>query len=109
MSALDVPCGNGRHAIKLARRGVRMTRVAISVGFLDVAHRNAPAIEWIQGDMRKLPWRCRFDSAYCCGNSFGYFDHDNGQRFLEAIASVLKPGGRFILESGAVAESIFPV
>jgi SAM-dependent methyltransferase len=98
MSALDVPWGNGRRAIKLARRGVRMTCVDISVGFLDEGHRNAPAIEWIQGDMRKLPWRCRFDSAYCWGNSFGYFDHDNCQRFLEAIASVFKPGGRFILE-----------
>lgn len=73
------------------------------------AHRNAPAIEWIHGDMRKLPWRCRFDSAYCWGNSFGYFDHDNCQRFLEAIASALKPGCRFILESGAVSESILPV
>lgn len=59
--------------------------------------------------MRKLSWRCRFDSAYCWGNSFGYFDHDNCQRFLEAIASALKPGGRFILESGAVSESILPV
>ena len=109
MSALDVPCGNGRHAIELARRGVCMTGVDISPGFLDEARRNAPGIEWIEGDMRKLPWRCRFDSAYCWGNSFGYFDHDNCQRFLDAIASVLKPGGRFILESGAVSESILPV
>jgi cyclopropane fatty-acyl-phospholipid synthase-like methyltransferase len=109
MSALDVPCGNGRHAIELARRGVRMTGVDISVGFLDEARRNVAEIEWIQGDMRKLPWRCRFDAAYCWGNSFGYFDHDNCQRFLEAIASGLKPGGRFILESGAVSESLLPV
>jgi SAM-dependent methyltransferase len=109
MSALDVPCGNGRHAIELERRGVRMTGVDISVGFLDEARRNAPEIEWIQGDVRKLPWRDRFDSAYCWGNSFGYFDHYNCQRFFEAIASVLKPGGGFILESGAVSESLLPV
>lgn len=109
MSALDVPCGNGRHAIELARRGVRMTGVDMSAGFLEEARRNAPEIEWIQGDMRELPWRCRFDSAYCWGNSFGYFDYDNCQRFLEAVASALKPGGRFLLESGAVSESILPV
>ncbi len=108
MSALDVPCGNGRHAIELARHGVRMTCVDISAGFLEEACRNAPEIEWVQADMRNLPWRCRFDSAYCWGNSFGYFDYDNCQRFLDAIASVLKPGGRFVLESGAVSESILP-
>jgi hypothetical protein len=49
-----------------------------------------------------VPLRCRFDSAYCWGNSFGYFDHGNCQTFLQAIASVLKPDGGFILESGAV-------
>jgi SAM-dependent methyltransferase len=108
MSALDVPCGNGRHAIELARRGFRMTGVDISAGFLDEARSNAPEIEWVQSDMRRLPGTCRFDSAYCWGNSFGYFDHDNCRRFLEAITSALKPGGRFILESGAVSESILP-
>jgi hypothetical protein len=63
---------DGRHAIELARRGIRMTGVDISVGLLDEARRNAPEIEWIHGDMRKLPWSCRFDAAYCWGNSFGY-------------------------------------
>ena len=109
MCALDVPCGNGRHAVELARRGIAMTGVDISTGFLAEACGRAPEIEWVQSDMRKLPWTARFDAAYCCGNSFGYFDHDNCQKFLDAIAAVLKPGGRFILESGAVSESILPV
>jgi SAM-dependent methyltransferase len=109
MSALDAPCGNGRHAIELARRGIAMTGLDISAEFLGEARRSAPDIEWVHGDMRNLPWTSRFDSTYCWGNSFGYFDHDNCQRFLEAIASALKPGGRFVLESGAVSESILPV
>jgi cyclopropane fatty-acyl-phospholipid synthase-like methyltransferase len=108
MSVLDVPCGNGRHAIELARQGVRMTGVDISAGFLEEARRNAPKVEWMQRDMRNLPWTFRFDAAYCWGNSFGYFDHDNCQKFLGAIAAALKPGGRFLLESGAVSESILP-
>jgi ubiquinone/menaquinone biosynthesis C-methylase UbiE len=109
MSALDVPCGNGRHAIELARRGVRMTGVDLSAGFLEEARSKAPEIEWILSDMRKLPGPGRFDAAYCWGNSFGYFDHDSCRQFFEAIASALKPGGRFMLESGAVSESILPV
>jgi SAM-dependent methyltransferase len=109
MNALDVPCGNGRHAIELARHGIRMTGVDISSGFLAEARENAHEIEWVQSDMRNLPWEHRFDAAYCWGNSFAYFDHENCRRFLEAIAAALKPGGRFILESGAIAESILPV
>jgi ubiquinone/menaquinone biosynthesis C-methylase UbiE len=109
MRALDVPCGNGRHAIGLERHGISMTGVDISTGFLEEARKRAPGIDWVQGDMRILPWKCRFDAAYCWGNSFAYFDHEECQRFLNAVASVLKPGGRFILESGAVSESILPV
>jgi len=109
MSALDVPCGNGRHAVELARRGIVMTGVDLSAGFLDEARLREPAIEWVHGDMRSLPWTSRFDAAYCCGNSFGYFDHGNCQKFLDAVAAALKPGGRFILESGAVSESLLPV
>ena len=104
MNALDVPCGNGRHAMELARRGVRMTGIDISGGFLDEARRKAPAIQWIHGDMRQAAWS-RPSMRLLRGNSFGYFDHDNCQRF-EAVASAMQPGGRFILESGAVSESI---
>ena len=107
-SALDVPCGNGRLAIELAKRGVRMTGVDISAGFLDEARGAAPDMEWVLGDMRNLPWNSRFDAAYCWGNSFAYFDHDNCLRFLDAVARAVKPGGRFILESGAVAETLLP-
>ena len=107
-SALDVPCGNGRHALELARRGIRMTGLDISEGFLAEARASAPDVDWVHGDMRALPWRDRFDAAYCWGNSFAYFDHANCGRFLEAIAAALRPGGRFILESGVVSESILP-
>jgi SAM-dependent methyltransferase len=86
-----------------------MTGVDISAGFVAEARGQAPSVEWVEGDMRKLPWTARFDAAYCWGNSFGYFDYSNCVRFLEAVARTLKPGGRFVLESGAVAETLLPV
>lgn len=106
--ALDVPCGNGRHAVELAWRGIRMTGVDLATGFLDEARRSAPEVEWVQTDMRALPWTDRFDGAYCWGNSFGYFDHASCLEFLAAIARALKPGGRFLLDTGLVAESLLP-
>jgi SAM-dependent methyltransferase len=107
--ALDVPCGNGRHAIELARRGIAMTGVDLSAGFLAEARAADSSLEWVHGDMRALPWAERFDAAYCWGNSFSYFDPGECQRFLDAVARVLKPGGRFALESGAVSETLLPV
>ncbi len=109
MQALDVPCGNGRLAIELITRGVGLTGIDISADFLEEARTRAPQAEWVRADMRDLPWRGRFDAAYCWGNSFAYFEHNESRRFLRAVASALKPGGRFILESGAVAESLLPV
>ena len=108
MRVLDVPCGNGRHAIELARRGIGMTGYDLSAGFLTEARAAAPEVEWVRGDMRALPWRAHFDAAYCFGNSFSYFEAAECQRFLESAASALQPGGRFALESGAVAESLLP-
>jgi SAM-dependent methyltransferase len=106
---LDVPCGNGRHAIELANRGSQMTGVDQSDEFIAEARGSAtPLAEWIAGDMCELPWTSEFDGAYCFGNSFGYLDRTGAQKFLGAIAKVLKPGARFVIETGMAAESILP-
>jgi cyclopropane fatty-acyl-phospholipid synthase-like methyltransferase len=109
MKVLDVPCGNGRLAIALAERGVSMTGVDISEGYIAEARGKAPEAEWLLADMRELPWKGAFDAAYCWGNSFAYFENAQCLRFLDAVSAALKPGGRFILESGAIAESLLPV
>src|SRR6187551_1234668 len=80
---LDVPCGAGRLAIPLARRGARVTGVDVSAEFLDAAREEASRANadaaWIHADMRELPRgdSNRFDAAFCFGNSFGYLD-DSG-------------------------------
>jgi SAM-dependent methyltransferase len=105
---LDVPCGNGRHAIELARRGYRMTGIDQSAEYIAEA-RSAPVeVEWIHGDMCDLPWTDEFDGAYCFGNSFCYLDHEAAPQFLASIARCLKPGGRFAIATGTAAESILP-
>ena len=56
--------------------------------------------------MRDLPWRGRFDAAYCVGNSFGYLDDAGNVAFLESVRGALKPGGRFVLETPMVLENM---
>ncbi len=109
---LDAPCGHGRHAVELARRGFRVTGLDASAELLSSARRRAEregvSIELREGDMRDLPWRGEFDAAYCAGNSFGYFDDAGNRAFLRSIARALVPGGRFAIDSGAIAECLFP-
>jgi SAM-dependent methyltransferase len=109
---LDLPCGPGRLTLELARRGYRMTGVDISSDSLEYARAEASAeglaVDWRLSDMRDLLWRDEYDAAFCAGNSFGYFDDAGNADYLAAAARVLKPGARFLLESGWVAESILP-
>ena len=109
---LDVPCGNGRHSVELAARGYQTTGVDISGEFIGEAQGQATAsglhAEFLQGDMRHLPWQSEFDGAFCLGNSFGYLEHPATVEFLSALSRTLKPGARFVLETGMAAESILP-
>lgn len=106
---LDVPCGNGRHAIELAGRGYRMTGLDLSDEFIAEARSATQLpVEWVRGDMRSLPWVSKFDGAYCFGNSFGYLNWDESIQFLAAVAGALKPGARFVVDTGMAAESILP-
>jgi len=106
---LDIPCGNGRHAIELAARGYKMTGLDLSDEFIAEAREASPhPIRWVRDDMRSLPWDSTFDGAYCFGNSFGYLSWDDSRRFLAAVARALKAGARFIVDTGMAAESILP-
>lgn len=107
-AVLDVPCGGGRLALEFDRRGFEVTGVDWSEAFLAHA-RSAPGpnrVAWERREMRDLPWRQRFDGAYCVGNSFGYLDDEGNQAFLAAVARALKPGGRFVLETPMVLENL---
>jgi len=105
---LDVPCGNGRHSIELARRGYRITGIDLSQEFLAAARAELDA-DWRFGDMRALELEASaFDGAFCFGNSFGYLDYEGVGAFLSSMAGALKPGAKLVIETGVCAESILP-
>ena len=109
---LDVPCGAGRLSIPLAARGAHIVGIDLSSEQIDRARAEAAAAgvhaDWHLGEMRELPHEPPFDAAFCFGNSFGYLDRDGTRAFAAAVARTLRPGGRFALDSGMIAESILP-
>jgi SAM-dependent methyltransferase len=109
---LDVPCGNGRLSIELARRGFDLTGVDIASEFIAEGELKAVAVgvpvAFHERDMRDLPWTGEFDGAFCFGNSFGYLDDEANADFLRAVSQTLRPGSRFVIDAPAVAECILP-
>ena len=100
---LDVACGFGRHAVNLARRGMRVVGLDLNAYFLGLAagqarEAGAPAL-FARGDMRLLPFRPAFDAAVCLGGSFGQFATENEDlALLRETLHALKPGGKFLLD-----------
>ena len=102
-TVLDVPCGHGRIANRLARRGFHVTGLDRTAQFLDVARQDAEtmgvAVEYLEGDMRDLPWSARFDAVVCWFTSFGYFDDDDNLEVLRQFRKVVCPGGAVLIET----------
>jgi SAM-dependent methyltransferase len=108
MEVLDLACGHGRIANRLAAKGVRVTGLDATPLFLERARADAAArgvqVEYVEGDMRELPWEARFDRVVSWFTSFGYFDDDDNRRVLREARRVLRPGGRLLLEANNPAE-----
>jgi len=107
---LDVPCGDARHALELAKRGHSITALDSSrdnqARALEHAAAAGVTLDFVLSDMRVLPERTSFDGAYCWGNSFGYFPHAEMSAFTAAVAQRLAPGARFVLDTATCAESL---
>lgn len=100
---LDVACGHGRIANRLAERGARVTGLDRSALFLDRARADAAElgvdVEYVEGDMGSIPWQARFDAALNWFTAFGYHADDELHAILGGVRSALRPGGRFLLET----------
>jgi len=102
---LDLCCGQGRHALELARRGFRdVTGVDMSPYLIGLARRRARAtgasVRFLESDARE--WRLSGERFHCVailGNSFGYFDRrEDDALLLRRARESLGTNGRLVLE-----------
>jgi len=102
-SVLDLCCGQGRHSIKLAKRGLRVTALDLNPEYLELAKQAAKAgkvtIETVAADMRNIPFENKFDAIVNMYSSFGYLESEaEDLKVLESAAKALKAGGRILLD-----------
>lgn len=98
---LDVPCGFGRHAAALARRGFRVVGVDLSRAMIAEARgrfTEGPRLAFVRRDMRRLAFRGEFDAVVNLYTSFGYFTPAENRAVLRRLARALRPGGRLLID-----------
>jgi len=102
MTVLDLTCGHGRIANGLAERGCHVTGHDVTPAFLEQASHNAAAsevkVEYVEGDMRLLPWTEHFDYIINWFTAYGYFPDDDNRKVLSEACRALKLGGKLLIE-----------
>src|SRR3954454_24868953 len=101
-TGLDICCGTGA-AMQMLRPLCREQVVGldVSAGMLAEAKRrtaDAPGsagLRFVRADALKMPFDAAFDVAVCFG-AFGHILTRDEPRFVEQVARVLRPGGRFV-------------
>jgi SAM-dependent methyltransferase len=110
---LDLCCGDGRHAVALERRGLRVTGVDASLPLLVKAARRARDVlsgndpegvaevtgpRLVQADARAVPLRAAFDAAVLLFSSIGYGSDADTEAMLRAACGALVAGGQLLVE-----------
>lgn len=97
-SALDVACGSGKLTAELARiagAGGRVIGLDFSPEMLEVARRQHPNLELIEGDALNLPFEDRSFTASTI--AFGLRNLSDPVRGLREMQRVVKPGGTTVV------------
>jgi SAM-dependent methyltransferase len=102
-SVLDLCCGQGRHAVEFAKRGLRVTGLDLNQQYLELTRRAAEAakvkLETVAADMREIPFENTFDAIVNMYSSFGYLESEaDDLKVLQSAVKALKSGGQLLLD-----------
>jgi len=100
---LDLCCGHGRHSIELAARGYSVVGLDFDAPALgrakEAAETRGVEVEFVQRDMRDIPFSREFDACINMFTAFGYLESEEEDlKVLQAVAEALKRGGKFLLD-----------
>jgi 2-polyprenyl-3-methyl-5-hydroxy-6-metoxy-1,4-benzoquinol methylase len=96
---LDVGCGTGEHALLAASLGHETLGIDCAPQAIELAKQKAAArsigATFLVFDALRLPeLHTRFDTVLDCGLFHG-FDDQERRRFIDGLAQVVRPGGRY--------------
>jgi SAM-dependent methyltransferase len=99
-SMLDLGCGAGRHARRLAAGGFTVTGLDLAAGSIAAAKPfESRSLTFRRHDMREPFGSRAYDYVFSFFTSFGYFDDPDVQAGVVAnIARALRPGGHLVLD-----------
>lgn len=100
-AVLEIACGTGRVAIRLAQAGVNVVGLDLSAHMLAVAREKSAGLEtmrWVQGDMRWFELGETFGLVIIPGHAFQNLNTPQDQvACLECIRRHLRPGGFLVV------------
>jgi uncharacterized protein (DUF952 family)/ubiquinone/menaquinone biosynthesis C-methylase UbiE len=102
-SVLDLACGSGRFSIPIAKAGLSVSGLDLSITMLELAKEKAKKenikIDFRLGDIRLFNFDKKFDFIFCGFNSSQHLHEEKEYRsFLECVRSHLNPNGIFAFD-----------
>jgi SAM-dependent methyltransferase len=91
--ALDLGCGGGQASMKLAAHGYRVVGVDFAPTAIELARRNAPALEFVVGDCLALELPAASFDLAVDNHALHCIIGADRARFLREAARMLRPGG----------------
>lgn len=102
----DAGSGTGRVGAVLHERGHRVVGVDLDPGLVEYAKEYSPGPTWIAGDLALTlelvdpELHGQFDLVVAAGNVVAFPAAEDRERIMQAYASLLKEGGRFVAGFG---------
>ena len=105
---LDLMCGYGRHALSLAKKGIKVMAVDNLPDYILEIENSASAenlpIETCLADVLNFKPQQAYDLVICLGNNLCFFAENDLSHLLSIIASSLDTGSKFIFNSWMLTE-----